>query len=210
MLHKDTHIIPPATFSLIQKLQSISELKDFYLVGGTALALKLGHRNSIDIDLFTQIEFEPHELAETLSTHFDVIINLIKKNALLAVIDNVKCDFIRHNYPLINKPIFEEDISFLSLEDIAAMKVHAITNSGKRLKDFADLYYLLEIFSLSEIIDFYKEKYPHFNTMIALRAINYFDDLDLSIEPPIFTSPLKTSNIKDRLTTAILHKDKKF
>ncbi len=58
MLHKNPLIIAPHTFQLIQQLQSLPELADFYLVGGTSLALQLGHRNSIDIDLFTQIDFE--------------------------------------------------------------------------------------------------------------------------------------------------------
>ena len=64
MLNKDPFIIKPETFNLIQELQSLDILKEFYLVGGTALALKLGHRNSIDIDLFTKNEFEDNFLLE--------------------------------------------------------------------------------------------------------------------------------------------------
>lgn len=211
MLHKSPDIIAPETFSLIQELQSLPELKDFYLVGGTALALKLGHRNSIDIDLFTNFEFVPGDLAESLRDRgFDVIVTLLKKNALLSVISNVKSDFIRHNYDLINSPIVEEGITYLSLEDIAAMKIHAITNSGKRLKDFVDLYFLLEHFSLNEIVGYYSRKYPDFNSMIALKAVNYFDDLDLAIEPPRLVNPISLEDIKERLNDAVLHKNKIF
>ena len=67
MLCKDPFIIKPETFTLIQELQSLDVLKEFYLVGGTALALKLGHRNSIDIDLFTQNDFSTQEIEEKIS-----------------------------------------------------------------------------------------------------------------------------------------------
>ena len=67
MLHKKPFIIAPKTFKLIQQLQAVPELKEFYLVGGTALALQLGHRNSIDIDLFTKNEFEAADLISLLS-----------------------------------------------------------------------------------------------------------------------------------------------
>lgn len=58
MLYKNSFIISPDTFKLIQELQSLPELKDFYLVGGTSLALQIGHRNSIDIDLFCNNDFD--------------------------------------------------------------------------------------------------------------------------------------------------------
>lgn len=210
MLHRDAAIIAPETFNLLQELQSLPELKNFYLVGGTALALKLGHRNSIDLDLFTHQEFDPQDLAEELGQQFAITVSLLKKNALLSVINNVKCDFIRHNYALIRNPIVEEGIRYLSLEDIAAMKIHAITNSGKRLKDFVDLYFLLEHFSLNTIVTYYSTKYPNFNPMIAIKAVNYFEDLDLAIEPPKLAIPLSLEEIKARLNSAFIHNNQIF
>ena len=70
MLHKEPQIISAATFSLIQKLQLLSELNQFHLVGGTALALQLGHRDSIDIDLFSQSDFDYNQLTEFLNSKF--------------------------------------------------------------------------------------------------------------------------------------------
>ena len=70
MLHKDPRIIAPGTFKLIQELQAISKLRDFFLVGGTSRALQLGHRNSIDIDLFTQNEFEAEQIERWLKSKF--------------------------------------------------------------------------------------------------------------------------------------------
>ena len=168
MLCKDPFIINPKTFSLIQELQSLDFLKDFYLVGGTALALRLGHRNSVDIDLFTQNEFDDNELMESLLQKFDLKLIFNRKNTIICSINGVKTDFIRHHYPLVNNLVQEEGITHLSLEDICAMKLHAIQNSGQRLKDFIDVYFLLEHFSLNQMLGFYEIKYQHSNKLIAL------------------------------------------
>jgi hypothetical protein len=211
MLHKDKFIIEPATFKLIQKLQTLPDLNDFFLVGGTSLALQLNHRNSIDIDLFTQRTFENEKIINHVIANgfsFDVKFNF--ENTIIGFIDNVKVDFIRHAYPFVKPPITEEGITYLSKEDIAAMKLNAISNSGKRLKDFIDVYFLLEHFSLHQMIEFYTIKYPHFNPLIPLKAINYFDDIDPAIDPPKLRKKLPFAKIKKRIDDAVLHSKKTF
>jgi len=210
MLYKDPFIINPETFSLIQELQSLDFLKEFYLVGGTALALKLGHRNSIDIDLFTQNEFSTQELVEKISLNKDFFKSFERENTLMCFINSIKTDFIRHNYPFVKSPITEEGITYLSLEDITAMKLNAIAQSGKRLKDFIDIYFLLEHFSVNEMLSFYEIKYPFSNKLIALRGLEYFGDIDLSIDPPILKKPLPLKKIQKRIIDGILHLNKKF
>lgn len=210
MLHKDSFIIKPETFKLTQQLQALSFLKDFNLVGGTALALQLGHRNSIDIDLFSREDFDSNQLLKALQEKFLVEVSFMSTNTLLTFVDRIKVDFITHDYPLINPPIEEEGIKFLSLHDIAAMKLNAISNSGKRLKDFIDIYFLLEHFSMSELVAFYAQKYPRFNPLIALRAVSYFDDIDPSIDPPKLRNKLPLDKIKNRINESVLHSRKKF
>ncbi|MCA4893781.1 MAG: nucleotidyl transferase AbiEii/AbiGii toxin family protein [Cytophagales bacterium] len=210
MLHKDPFIVKPATFKLIQQLQALPELREFYLVGGTALALQLGHRNSIDIDLFTKNDFTPESLLKFIQSAFSIQPSFATKNTLLSIINSIKVDFICHAYPLVLPPITEEGITFLSLQDIAAMKLNAISNSGKRLKDFIDVYFLLEHFSLHEMIEFYAIKYPRFNPLIALKAINYFEDIDPAIDPPKLKAKLPLSEIKKRIQDSVLHSRKKF
>jgi len=202
MLHKNPFIISPHTFQLIQQLQSIAELNHFFLVEGTALALQLGHRNSIDIDFFTQNSFTVAEIEAALRGRHSFTSTLARNNTILAVVDTVKTDFIKHDYPLIHPPITEEGIRYLGKEDIAGMKIHAIIQSGKRLKDYIDIYFLLEHFSMNQLIEFFSKKYTYSNPMIALKAITYFDDIDEAIDPPKLLQPLPLADIKKRILTA--------
>ena len=210
MLHKDPSIIAPATFELIQQLQALPGLKDFYLVGGTALALQLGHRNSIDIDLFTLNEFSDTSIIELISKQYTINEIFRRQNTVISLINNIKTDFIRHNYPMLQPPITEEGISFLSKEDIAAMKFHAIIQSGKRLKDFIDVYFLLEHFSMQQMVSFFSAKYTYSNPMIAMKAVNFFGDIDEDIDPPKMLKPVTLKKIISRIQEATQKPDKIF
>ena len=210
MLHKDHFIIAKATFELLHELQSLPELKNFVLVGGTSLALQMGHRNSIDIDLFCQEDFDDDPLLDFLKLKYDVKEIYRRKNTIISLINNIKTDFIKHNNPYILAPITEEGITFLSKEDISAMKLNAIVNSGKRLKDFIDIYFLLEHFSLNQMLEFYCKKYTYSNAMIALKAVGYFDDIDTAIDPPKLKNPLHLSTIQKRIMEAIRKPFNKF
>lgn len=210
MLNKIPELISPATLQLIQQLQVIPALRSFHLVGGTALSLQIGHRNSIDIDLFTIDAFETTAIAETVRKNFEIEIDFEFKNSLLCRINSIKVDFITHNYPYIKPPVTEEGITYLSREDIAAMKLNAIIQSGKRLKDFIDIWFLLEHFSMEDMLRFFGMKYSHVNPVIALRAVNYFNDIDESFDPPKLLKPLPLEKIKKRIQDATLHSKKVF
>lgn len=210
MLHKDPFIISPGIFALIQELQTIPELAEFYLVGGTSLALQLGHRNSIDIDLFSQNSFDTGKLKKILSLKFNVIVDHEFTNTILTHINKIKVDFVTHAYTLVKEPITEEGITYLSKEDIAAMKLNAIAGSGQRIKDFIDVYFLLEFLSMSDMLECYSIKYPNSNPLIALKSISYFDDIDPSTEVPKMKNPPSLDAIKKRITEAVLHPYKQF
>ena len=143
MLHKDQNVILSTTLELLVTLQQDEELSSFFLVGGTALALQIGHRFSVDLDLFTQNPFDTQSLSDSLASKYDFKISSVSKNTLLGVVNSVKVDFLTHAYPLVN-PILEiEGLRLASVEDIGAMKLNAIAHSGQRLKDFIDVYCLL-------------------------------------------------------------------
>ncbi len=174
------------------------------------MALQLGHRNSIDIDLFTQSDFEADYILNLLNSKYQVKEVFRRKNTIISLINNIKTDFIKHSYPHILPPITEEGISFLSKEDIAAMKFHVIIQSGKRLKDFIDVYYLLQYFSLQQMLEFFTRKYSYSNSMIAMKALNFFDEIDETIDPPKLIKPITVAQIKKRIQEATQKPSKIF
>jgi hypothetical protein len=98
----------------------------------------------------------------------------------------------------------------LSKEDIAGMKLHAIIQSGKRLKDFIDIYFLLEHFSMNQMVMFFSQKYTYTNPMIAVKAVIFFGDIDENIDPPKLVKPISVNQIKKRIGEAKLKPDKIF
>lgn len=198
MLHTET--IDQSTLELLKKLQSKKYLDGFSLVGGTALALLYGHRKSIDIDLFSDFSFDVEQLLEKLSSDFQFKLFFSAENTIKGSINEIQVDFIAHRYPLIGKPLKLEGISILAVEDIAAMKLNAIAVSGQRVKDFIDIYYLLEEFSLADLISFYKQKYAQYNEVNVLKSITWFNDVVTEDWPVILKgNNLKWDEVKDRI-----------
>ena len=179
----------PKTLELLKKLMMLSELQDFFLVGGTALALQLGHRISIDIDLFIQKDFDTKKLFSILNKQFEISDLTEETNTLNFNIifpkksDNIiKIDLIKYSYPLIN-PILEFDkIRLLSIEDIIPMKLSAIAGRGSK-KDFYDIFYLLKSYSLDKMFELFKRKFPNTNEFHILKSLTYFEDAEIEPNP---------------------------
>jgi hypothetical protein len=209
MLYTDT--LEPAALELLKSLQSRSYLKGFYLVGGTALALFWGHRKSVDLDLFTHVGFDAENMLEQISQDFPYKIQFSAFNTLKGSINNMKVDIIAHRYPLIDEPYNFDDITLLSVQDILAMKLNAISISGQRSKDFVDIWYALNQFTLEEMLSFYKKKYNQDNTSHILKSLIYFDDVDLSDWPVLLKDPgLKWKDITMKIESVTMQyiKDK--
>ncbi len=181
--------IYPATLELLRALMLSEELQDFFLVGGTALALQLGHRISVDIDMFTLNDFNSDELIFKLSKHISISSISKSKNSLsLEVLDTsendeaVKIDLIKYSYPLINTVAEIDSIRLLSIEDIIAMKLSAVTGRGAK-KDFYDIFFLLKSHNLQVMIKYFKFKFPNTNVFQVLKNLVYFDDANLEPDP---------------------------
>lgn len=201
MLYKES--VEQSTLELILHLQEKDYLQGFYLVGGTALALRMGYRESIDIDLFSNFSFDAVQMLDNLSTDFPFQLFFSANNTLKGSINNVKIDILAHRYPIIGEVSKIENISIMSDEDIVAMKLNAISVSGQRVKDFIDLYYLLDKYSVAEMITFYKKKYKQYNETNVLKSITWFDDVDLSDWPVLLKTPkLKWETVKKRIIEA--------
>ena len=178
--------IEPGTLQLLKTLQAIPLLQGLRLVGGTALALQLGHRKSVDLDLFGDISAEAIEIREAIEEHFSVSVIKESKNIKIYQIDGIKVDIVNYSrYPWIEPPVQEDGITLAGIKDIAAMKVAAIIGRGTK-KDFIDMNRLLQIFSLKEILDMYMQKYPDGSLFIALKSLAYFEDAEADPMPFMF------------------------
>lgn len=180
--------IQPDTLELLKRLASHPELAKTRLVGGTALALQYGHRQSVDLDFFGEIPEDKDELISLARREGDVMVINRTKMILQMVVNQVKVDFVDYSrYAWIDDPVQGDGFVLASDKDIAAMKVNAIIGRGTR-KDFIDLYALLQHYSLAEIMTFYKQKYPEFSEYRALLSMTYFDDAELQDIPKMFIS----------------------
>ena len=199
MLYRET--VSSELLELLERLMKVEDLQSLRLVGGTALALQLGHRNSVDIDLFGRHEMDEQHLNRVLSAYATVEQLRGSKSIKVFLINGVKVDFVNYSYPWLDPVLEIENIRMASVRDIAAMKIAAITQRGSK-KDFIDLYFLLQQFSLTEILAFYKQKITDGNEWMALRSIPYFDDADRQPMPAMFNT-ISWEAIKASITKAI-------
>lgn len=161
--------------------------KDFYLGGGTALALQIGHRDSIDFDFFKEGEINTQQLFNDLGDFF-VPHHLLKvqeeRNTLSLIIDdNVKLSFFGYRYKLIKELVKEENLNLASVEDIGCMKLSVVTGRASN-KDYIDLYYILQNILLADLLGKASEKFPDLDRNLILKSLVYFEDINL--EPIMF------------------------
>jgi predicted nucleotidyltransferase component of viral defense system len=166
-------------------------LSDFNLVGGTALALQLGHRISVDLDFFSLHDFDGDVILFELQKIFNLNVTMNKANQLMLNVEYppksdlvVKLDILKYPYPLISSIINFDDIRLLAIEDIIPMKLSAIANRGAK-KDFYDIYFLLNQFSLKEMLSLFSQKFPNISHFHLLKSLVYFDDADEDANPKL-------------------------
>jgi predicted nucleotidyltransferase component of viral defense system len=182
---------------------SIDILKDFYLVGGTALALQKGHRFSIDLDLFTTKSFDVSELNHVLTNQFDNFVLTNESGQMMfALINNVNVDFVKMGYPTLFNPTIEDDVRMLDIRDIAPMKLKAIVQRGSK-KDFFNLFYILQELKLIEVLDLYKKKFNQNEIFHVIKSLSYFEDAENDFDPILFDKNLTWDDIKEKIKTEI-------
>lgn len=177
-----TDAVSSELWELLVRLMCAEPLNDFYLVGGTALALRYGHRMSIDIDLFTDRTFDAHQLSEFLTLKYGLCESSTGANSVSGVIDGIKVDCIGHRYAVIGGIQRINQIRLLSVEDIAAMKLNAIANRGSK-KDFWDLHELTQHFERVQLLSFYEKKYPQASAWAVEKSMSYFEDAERDPDP---------------------------
>lgn len=192
-----TQAVSPQLLDVLKKLMEVEAFKPFVLAGGTSLALQIGHRVSVDIDLFGDHELNEYEFTHILS-HFGSP-SLLKRSVhiLVYTINDLKVDFVHYRYPWIEPASTVENIRLASRKDIAAMKLNAISGRGSR-KDFTDLYFLLKEYSLSEMLEFYNQKYSQNSLFMVLKSLTYFEDADED-DPPVMVQKIAWERIKNTI-----------
>lgn len=176
------------TLELLRQLSVVPEFSAMRLVGGTSLALQYGHRTSVDLDFFGTFDSEL-SFSSILRRYGQLTIVKESSKIKVYLLDGIKVDFVHYDYPWLESPLQADGLVLATPPDIAAMKVNAIEGRGSK-KDFIDLYYLLQRYTLAEILDFYKQKYPEHSVFRALMSMSYFDDADMQPTPRMFTNVL--------------------
>jgi predicted nucleotidyltransferase component of viral defense system len=193
-----TKTLLPDTFRAIQLISRIPEVKKAYLAGGTALALQLGHRISVDLDFFTLDEFNEAELIEKLTVLKEFVSDGTTEWTVWGKIGQTKFSMFYYKYPLLEEPFLFEGIRLASLSDIAAMKIHAIEDRGTR-RDFVDVYFLSKTYTLEEMLNFYQKKYSVDKDHIysTLRSLDYFEDAEKEKQMPKMIIEVSWDEIKE-------------
>jgi len=177
-----TKTLPKHALALLKELSPMLAKDGFYLAGGTALALRMGHRVSVDLDFFSSSDFNPDRLLLSLQSHHetnDPPIHVFQKTmgSLCVEMKNTKVELFHYPYPQL-KPVERiEGISLASLRDNGVMKLSALVNRGSK-KDFFDMAQLLEVDSLAHWLSYYQEKFPHSDTFMLAKSLVWFDDAE--------------------------------
>lgn len=163
-------------------LKQIAFLKEygFYLAGGTALALHLGHRTSKDLDFYSQKSFKTPAVIQEFKKVFSKEVKSTRRaeDTLWLDIKNTDLSFFKYPYKLIRPLSTCATIDVASIEDIAAMKIEAILGRGKK-RDFVDIYFLIKKYGLNQLLKFVKKKYPEsVDEQSYLYALLYFKDAE--------------------------------
>ena len=158
--------------SFLQKL-------GFYLAGGTACALQIGHRTSLDLDFYNPKHFSAPDLYDRIEETFKEKAKKTgqQEDTLFCKVNDVDLSFFGYQYRLIKKPALCQTVPLASLADIAAMKLIAASHRPAK-RDYIDIFYLLGKFDLGKMFSFAYQKYPNFNSHLSLRALTYFEDLE--------------------------------
>lgn len=163
-------------------------LKSYYLAGGTALALQLGHRYSFDFDFFTKEEFDEEIVVQRLKDLLpDFKLERKDWRTILAYIGDVRFSLFFYKYPLLFKTHRFLNVEITDIKDIAPMKIAAIADRGVK-RDFIDLYFIFEvkkILTIDETLSLYDKKFKALtqNKFHIIKSLGYFEDAEEATLP---------------------------
>ena len=177
--------LPAPARRIFTRLGREAFMRVFYLAGGSAAALRLGHRVSMDLDFFTQQPWVPGVLTPGLQAIGSLTIQQQKADTLIALLGGTQISFFQYPYALLEPAAVYRGARIASLLDIALMKIIAISQRGRR-RDFVDLYAICQAhYPLQDILRRLPVKYPSLSypSYHLLRALAYFEDAEK--DPPL-------------------------
>ena len=201
-MHEDT--LTKNTKHVLESLSQAGLTKDFYLAGGSALALYYGHRFSVDLDWFAESFSYTPVFREKLSKLGKLSVESEGEKTFNGALNGVKISFFEYPYPLISsKTQYKDNIYLASRPDIAVMKLEAVARRGT-YKDFVDIYFLLKEYNLDQLLDFLGKKFTgvEYNETHLLKSLTYFEDAKKS-EFPEMIKPVNWEDIKKFLLSAV-------
>ena len=200
MIHSE--VLPDQQADVLSKIGGLSSGKGFYLAGGTAVALHLGHRRSIDLDWFIDKELPmatqfASEIAELAS---NVELGKTERSAIYINVSGVRTCYLRYKYQMIGplEPAAEFRCNLAGLADLAAMKLAALAQRGLK-RDFIDIYAIAQAgMPLGEMISNYRRKFKVEDDIPVLRALTYFEDAELD-EMPEMLQEVQWKTVRDTI-----------
>jgi len=203
MIHAE--VLPDEQVACLRGLAPVATGMGFYLAGGTALALHLGHRRSVDFDWFAPcFPCQPVDLRESLAAHGIALEpTALAEQTVHGRIGGVKVSFLEFRPPLLEPLVEWPDVScrLASCADLAAMKLLAVTQRGTK-KDFVDVHALSRRMPLARMLECYQRRFGVTDTSRVLAGLCFFDDAEA--EPmPVMLVPLDWETVKRDLRTMV-------
>ena len=204
-MNKPLHleILPDEQRKLFDVMAKQEWINSFYLAGGTSLALRIGHRQSIDFDFFIHADFKIREIISRLRKLGSFELFDEAENTINGLLDHIQISFFKYEYPLLKKPYQYGSLKIAELFDVALMKLEAISGRGNR-KDFIDLFFLVDFFSLPELFKAYSNKYGTkiSNHYHLLKSLVYFEDAENQPMPKMLKH-VEWSEVKDTIVQKV-------
>lgn len=181
--------IPEKTFSLLKKISRLIRDREFYLAGGSGLALQIGHRISEDLDFFTSRPYEVSSLLQSLRPKVDRLQEILNEvQTLIAGLDGIKCSFFYYDAPLLFDLVSFHDLKIADWRDILAEKFKTVAQRGSK-KDFFDIFCAVKMMkiSLNETVSIFKKRFGSsgLNLYHVLRSLTYFEDANQEPDPEL-------------------------
>jgi hypothetical protein len=190
-------ILSKKTQSNLELLNKKKLLDNFYLAGGTGLALQIEHRKSRDLDFFTKQSLDPKILLVKLKKLGKLSVEKEAKNTLVGILNGSNISFMTYEFPLLQPLEKVQNIRIASIQDIACMKLSAVSSRGTK-RDFIDLYFICQKISLKNLLKLFQKKYQGINySMIhLLKSLTYFEDAQKE-EMPYMLREVSWQNVQE-------------